>query len=566
MKNKYLLFILLFAFAGMQIVNAQSAEPLNSSYVNFTPQFFICIIAGVILAMGFQVVLTILSVASGVSLIGNLEKPTLSKSTSTSTKPAIDNKPSTPLLVKITSAAGIWTIITASVSLFFASLLAVKLSLVSNDMVGITLGLVIWAAFFMLMMYLEIKSVSSLLGMVFNTALQGLRYSFGSLQKVFGSSPEARIAKIAENTIHDFGKELTHALGDNKLVKKFDKYVKELKPKELDYDKIKGELFKLFKELEIEEKIDKSDINISEKHLYKIAESHTPKSKKLNINWAQLLIEAWGIYKIAGPVSDKISSTLSMTSNGDEPGIKAKIEKYLFETGKEEFSPERLKTDFFRILHEPALAKELIAEKVQGLDRSTFVNILSKRTDVAPDQLHFMADSVSGAYEFVKQKISENSKSDLREDSKKTKILGKIEDKFRNYVSSASKDSIDYDQVKSDFIAIFHNPKATFSVLKNQLSTYDRESLIAMLSTRENISSEESEKLVVKIEEARNYVLSKIEKVESEIKSKAEQAKVIAFHEAEIIRKSAATAAWWLFATAIVSGLAASAGGMLAIG
>src|ERR1700712_956877 len=75
MKNKILFFcIFLLCILYHPATMAQAAESFNTSLVNFTPQFFICIIAGLLLAMGFQVVLTILSVAFGVTLIGNLEK------------------------------------------------------------------------------------------------------------------------------------------------------------------------------------------------------------------------------------------------------------------------------------------------------------------------------------------------------------------------------------------------------------------------------------------------------------------------------------------------------------
>lgn len=65
---------------------------------------------------------------------------------------------------KVSTGLGAWTLITTSIALFFASLLAVKLGLIGANFIGATLGLVIWATFFMMVTYLEKNMVSTLIG------------------------------------------------------------------------------------------------------------------------------------------------------------------------------------------------------------------------------------------------------------------------------------------------------------------------------------------------------------------------------------------------------------------
>jgi hypothetical protein len=563
--KKIILYLLLgfgSVFASRNVY-AQSSEVVNTLPVHLTPQFVMAIVAGILLALGFQVVLTLLSVASGVSFVGNLEKPVSPKSS----KPA---EQAVPLLVKISSGAGIWTIATASISLFFATLLAVKLSLLNNAIAGATLGLVIWAAFFIIMVYLEIRSVSTIIGGVVHMALQGIRYSFTGLQKVLGSSTESKIEKIAKSTSHYFSKELSEQFGAKKIGKKIDKYIKEIKPKELNYEKLREEAVKLFKEIETEEKIDRSAISLDQKHLTKVVASQNRFNKKDVYKIVQMLIEAWAVYKVAGPVSEKVVSAVQeIISPGDDKkfaDVKNKIESYLTNTRREELSPERLKSDFERILKSPGLAPNVLTEKLNALDRQAILAMLSKRKDVhaaSPD----IVDQVVGAVNFVRERFSSNDE-EQKEETKPgitEKIMHTVEDKLRNYFQSMGAHGLDYDRIKQDFITIFHHPKATFAALKTQLSQYDRESLIAMLSEKEELSSEEAERLVGKIEEARHVVLARIEKLESEIKRKAELAKSFALHEAEIIRKSTATAAWWLFGASVISGLASALGGFIAI-
>ncbi len=116
-----------------------------------------------LLAIGFQVLLTALSVAIGFTAIGNVQHQA-NRASSDSTDDDANSGSTTPMGVKISSGVGIWTMITASIALFFAARLAVKLSLIGNAAIGVTLGLVIWAAFFTTLAYLEVKSVSTLSG------------------------------------------------------------------------------------------------------------------------------------------------------------------------------------------------------------------------------------------------------------------------------------------------------------------------------------------------------------------------------------------------------------------
>ena len=190
-------------------VSAQDVQlPLTD--VIATPQFLVSILAGVLLAIGFQVLLTSLSVAIGFSAIGNVEEQANS---SNSNKNSSDNSSSsTPLGVKISSGVGIWTLLTSSIALFCAALLAVKLSLVGNIATGITLGLVIWATFFTALAYLEGKAVSTLLGSLINTVTSGLRSAASSVQDVFSSSQKKEIQNIADNTIEKVRNEMEDAL------------------------------------------------------------------------------------------------------------------------------------------------------------------------------------------------------------------------------------------------------------------------------------------------------------------------------------------------------------------
>src|SRR5690606_3369828 len=90
----------------------------------------------------------------------------------------------------ITTGFGLWSVITVGLSLFGATALAIHLSLIANSIRAITLGLVIWATFFILMFYLESKLVNTLVGGLINTATSGLRASGEAVKSMFTTSRE----------------------------------------------------------------------------------------------------------------------------------------------------------------------------------------------------------------------------------------------------------------------------------------------------------------------------------------------------------------------------------------
>ena len=127
------------------------------------PQFFIALIAGVVLACAFQLLLTNLSVAAGLSYMGQ------------SHDDGHHSDSGSPPVRHIGRTVGTWTLITVTVALFFACLLAVKLSLISSPTLGAIVGLVVWATYFSLLVWVSSTTVGSLIGSVVNTATSGVQ-------------------------------------------------------------------------------------------------------------------------------------------------------------------------------------------------------------------------------------------------------------------------------------------------------------------------------------------------------------------------------------------------------
>lgn len=579
--------LIAFLFFSSSHLLAQAETDVIAELGNF-PQFFICLLAGVLLAIGFQVLLTTLSVATGISFIGNLEEKNKDKESDYNTESDYNKEHnSSSTLVKISSAAGIWTIVTVSLALFFASLLAVKLSLIESDTLGITLGLVIWAAFFTLMMYLEIKSVSSLLGGLFKTAIHGLRSSFDMARGIFEKSPEHKMADMAKTTVDSIRNEIAKSMNGNDMAKKMDEYINKLKPQQLDHKKIKKDIADIINEIELEEQTSMEDSGVKKKIFVQIA-SRQPNLTRHDVQKiSKVFDEAKGVATSEGSRADKVLRAMDKFTPGTEEDTRqyrSKLEAYLRNTGKEELNPDRIKQDLEQMLNEPSRSKEIALNRFNQMDKNTLVSVLSQRKDISEEQANKIAGYAEDALHYVKEKIlgsPSTSTSGAYSMSPYTRDYGAVEEhrqnsnsggmnkfetKISNYLNGLQRPEFNYDRLKRDFEEIFHDPKSTVPILKERLDQYDKNSLITLLSSSDHITREEAERMVNKIEEAKTNALKKAEELQMQVKMKVEQAKEFALHEAENMRKATAAAAWWLFATAVLSGAASALGGALALG
>ena len=238
--------------------------------------------------------------------------------------------------------------------------------------------------------------------------------------------------------------------------------------------------------------------------------------------------------------------------------FKGYLEEYLRQTGKEELNPEGIKRDLQLLLHDPRVGVESFSDRLSQFDRDTIIALLKIREDISDEEAARIADNmVSVRDQFVEQVRS---------------IQRGIQDaidgvfaRIRNYLNSLDRPELNYDGIKRDIRTVFDDPQAGFDALRDRLSSFDRDTLVAIMSSREDISEADANRIIDQIERARNTVLQRAERIQHEAQRRLEQVKHQAQRQAEETRKAAATAAWWLFATAFVSAIFSALGGAIAV-
>jgi nucleoid DNA-binding protein len=236
----------------------------------------------------------------------------------------------------------------------------------------------------------------------------------------------------------------------------------------------------------------------------------------------------------------------------------AYLEEYLRQTGKEELNPEGIKRDLQLLLHDPRVGVESFSDRLSQFDRSTIIALLKIREDMTDEEAARIADNiVSVRDQFVEQ--VRNIQRGIQD------AIEGVFAQIRNYLNSLDRPELNYDSIKYDVRTFFDDPQAGFDALRDRLSSFDRDTLVAIMSSREDISQEDANRIIDQIERARNTVLQRAERIQREAQRRLEEVKHQAQKQAEETRKAAATAAWWLFATAVISAIFSAIGGAIAV-
>lgn len=238
--------------------------------------------------------------------------------------------------------------------------------------------------------------------------------------------------------------------------------------------------------------------------------------------------------------------------------FKANLESYLQNTNKEELNPEGIKRDLQLLLQDPVAGLSSLGDRAAEFDRETFVALLAQREDMTEEEANQIADQVESNFKGVIEEIQK-----VQQAIQST--IDKGFDNVRNYLNGLERSELNYDGIKQDFGKLFDDPQMGLEALRDRLTQFDRETLVAVLSSREDISEADANRVIDQVEAARDSVLQKVEKIQQETQKRLESIKHEAQKQVQETRKMAAGAAWWVFSSALSSLAASVIAGYLAV-
>ncbi|HEY9634993.1 MAG TPA: MFS transporter [Coleofasciculaceae cyanobacterium] len=578
------------------------ANPPESAALVFSgPQFFIALLAGVLMAFAFQFLLTNFTVAAGIS---SGENPV-----------DADSDDSWGDAVReVESKVGLWALVTVNIALFIACFLAVKLTLINSVMLGAITGVVIWSAYFLLLLWVSSTAISSLVGSVANTASSGLQGVMGiAATALGGSAVNAQVVNTVEASVAAVRRELSAAVDPTRVRDTVQDYLADLQLPKLDLKQIRNDFENLLTSSELRSLGD-SDVlqNVNRQTFVDLISSRTDLSKQDVNRIADQLEGAWqqvlGVQKQTDPQSqllnflqsaspqeltssqlgDKlgqlvgVGSGKSEGSNSSEGGngsslmeqglqlgvsalvgrvlsrtdlsdvdvqritsqlqqfkdkatdgakslsskvadrlpgqsfntIGADVENYLLNSQPWHLNRETIKQEFKDVIYDLEAAPKAVRQQLELLNRDTFVKVLESRDNFTSDQVADIADQLEEIRKEVLETVqgaeSEEQSQDFR---------SRIED----YLRSTGKEELNPEGIERDFKALLDDPEAGIDSLRDRFSQFDRDTLMQLLSQREDFSQEEAEQLVGQLESTRDQVLSQAQELQDQAKSKADE-------------------------------------------
>ena len=266
------------------------------------------------------------------------------------------------------------------------------------------------------------------------------------------------------------------------------------------------------------------------------------------------------IDQIQSAIRNIIKAPRRLASRVKEQAVdfEANLESYLRNTDKDELNPEGIKRDLQLLLQDPKAGLSSLGERASHFDRSTFVALLSQREDMTEEEANRIADQVEANFRAVVEQLQKVQQAIQA-------TIDKGFDNVRDYLNRLERPELNYDGIKQDFGQLFNDPQMGLEALRDRLTQFDRATLVAVISSRDDISADDANGIIDQVEAARDSVLHQMERVQQETQKRLKAITDEAQRQVRGTRKMAAGAAWWVFSSALFSLASSSLAGFLAV-
>ncbi len=238
--------------------------------------------------------------------------------------------------------------------------------------------------------------------------------------------------------------------------------------------------------------------------------------------------------------------------------FEANLENYLLNTDKTELNPDGIKRDLQLLLQDPRSGLSSLGDRASQFNRETFVALLAQREDVTEEEANRIVDQVESTYKAIVGQIQQ-----VQQTVQST--IDKGFDSVRNYLNGMERPELNYDGIKQDFGKLFDDPQVGLEALRDRLGQFDRGTLVALLSSRDDISPADADRMIGQVEAVRDSGLHQVERIQQETQKRLEGIKHQTQKQVRETRKVASGAAWWVFSSALFSLAASAIGGALAV-
>ncbi|HEY9670342.1 MAG TPA: MFS transporter [Waterburya sp.] len=459
------------------------------------PQFFIALIAGVLMAFAFQFVLTNLSVAASIS---SGENPVDADSDE-----GLGKK-----IRKIESKVGIWTLLTVNIAIFIACFLAVKLTLISSVVLGAIVGVVIWSAYFLLLVWVSSTAFGSLLGSVVNLASSGMQGAMATAGSALGANAvNAQVVNTVEASVAAVRRELSSSLDPTQVRETLQDYLADLQLPKLDLKQIRNDFENLLTGSELRSLADSDALrNVNRQTFVDLVSSRTDFSKQDVNRIADQLEAAW--QQVLGPQQ--------------QTDIQTKLLNFIKSAAPEQLKSDELSAQLGQLVGVGEGKADQshgngTMERTMQLGVNTLLGAVLARTDLSDLDV----EKISGQLQQLKDKATDQAKTLATQvtDKVPTQSLNTIRADVENYLLNSKPWHLNRETIKQEFKDVIYDLEAAPKAVRQQLEQLNRDNFVKVLQSRDDFTSEQIAEIADQLEGIRNEVLETVQTTESEEQS-----------------------------------------------
>jgi hypothetical protein len=397
----------------------------------------ISLVVGLLIAAAMQLLLTSMGVALGLTAFGWVLKTDSSGKGKEATQSGV--------VFPITHLVGFGVALSLSLVLFGASLLTVEFFQVPEPLQATLFGLILWAAYWLLLVWLSSTALAGLVNSLWETAIASLRQLIASIRQLFSSQATDGIEQD-QTLLHDLATEVSQLA---------------------DLQRQLPDLLAHQRETLIAEITERTDLSPSDAETI-VAElgSGTSATREPGARdrfsppdspglWSQLDLPSWqqlmrqllnqvALSNLDGEtlwqrLQDLRKEPSALKLPAVENVIRLDAEDYICNAPVWSLQPEVVEEEFYQRIYDPDAAPELVQDQLAGLSRDDFVDWLQRRGDLAAESVEALADQLCQIQQSVVERVS--APSDLP-DADLSPALEEMQEKLLAYCRYTNLDAL----------------------------------------------------------------------------------------------------------------------------
>jgi hypothetical protein len=214
--------------------------------------------------------------------------------------------------------------------------------------------------------------------------------------------------------------------------------------------------------------------------------------------------------------TDVLSTVEAESTQKQAQELRQRVEKYLSTANKTELNPEGITRNFETLLADPEAGFDALGNRLSQFDRPTLEQLLSQRQDISAEESSQIINQLEGSRDRV---LSQGQELQNRLQGKAQELRQKVSDYLRN----TNKEELNPEGIQRDLKMLFDDPESGASALSSRLSQFDRDTLVQLLSQRQDLSEEQVNQVLDQVESVRDTIVHAPQKLAGKAKEQYEQ-------------------------------------------